>query len=860
MSPTRCVLRMADGGPVGCKGTTFLPLCIGSKVYHQQVLIADIEAPFVLGYDFLYDKQCSLDISKGQLLFPDQTIDCKLESEMPRVFKIALGETVEIPANSEMIASGIFSENTPHFSTAMVEEYTNKLGEKGIFVAKSVIDTYNQVIPLRLLNLNDFPTKLYKNETAAVCDQVTVPSGSEPGGCENEIHEQIRTVTTESSDTIILPEHLQEMYEASSKNLTQDEAISVKTLLLKHASVFSKSRSDLGFCDIIPHRINTGLAPPIRIPPRRVPMTMKSAVDEEVQRLIDTNLVVKSKSPWAFPLVPIKKKDGSIRICVDYRKLNEVTLHDSYPLPKVQECLDALQCAKWFSTIDATSGFFQVQNHPDDMDKTAFVCDKGLFAFRVLPMGLRNSPATYQRLMVHIMSLLLYETCLVYLDDCIVYSQTFEEHIQRLDEVLNRMGRSHLKCLPKKCHLFSQECQFLGHRISSEGVATCEEKVTAVKEWPVPRNVKELKSFLGLASYYRRFIKSFGTISAPLNKLTEKKQTFKWNPEAQDAFDTLKDTLTKAPILGFPNTTDQYLLDCDASSFAISGVLSQIQDGTERVIAYYSKTLNRAQRQHCVTRRELLAIVESVKHFHMYIYGVKFIVRTDHGSITWLRNFKNPSAILARWLEVLSMYTFEIKFRSGIQHKNADALSRRPCTSCAYCDRREQEDKEYEVKCNNVTVIQSSIQNSTGQRETTPNSTEIVTDGEENPSSAESQDSSGFPSNQMGPLDRWASLPMRKYVKDESSVATNTCPFELENECDLNVPVRAVHCSDGNCEPTWENDQDFVKWKEVQVLDPVLSIIYDWMENNQRPKWEEISGTDEKTKTYWAQWPRLLLH
>ena len=161
------------------------------------------------------------------------------------------------------------------------------------------------VVSFYLLNLNDFPTKLYKNETAALCDQVTIPSGSEPGGCENEIHEQIRTVRTESSDTIILPEHLQEMYEASSKNLTQDEAISVKTLLLKHASVFSKSRSDLGFSNIIPHRINTGLAPPIRIPPRRVPMTMNNAVDEEVQRLIDSNLVVKSKSLWAFPLVPI---------------------------------------------------------------------------------------------------------------------------------------------------------------------------------------------------------------------------------------------------------------------------------------------------------------------------------------------------------------------------------------------------------------------------------------------------------------------------------------------------------------------------------------------------------------------------
>ena len=161
--PTRCVLRMADGGPVGCKGTTILPLCIGSKTYHQQVLIAEIEAPFVLGYDFLHNKQCSLDISKGQLLFPDQSIQCKLESEMPKIFKIILGQTVEIPANSEMITSGIFSGHVPHFSTAMVEEYAANLAERGILVAKTVINTYNQVVPLRLLNLNSFPTKLYKN-------------------------------------------------------------------------------------------------------------------------------------------------------------------------------------------------------------------------------------------------------------------------------------------------------------------------------------------------------------------------------------------------------------------------------------------------------------------------------------------------------------------------------------------------------------------------------------------------------------------------------------------------------------------------------------------------------------------------
>lgn len=594
--PTKCVLRMADGGPVSCKGTAIIPLCIGNRIYDQQVLIAEIEAPFVVGYDFLYNNQCSLDISNGQLHFLEQVVQCKPEDQMPTLFKIAFSETIEIPANSEMIAPAIFSEHIPHFSTAMVEEYTTRLSEKGILVAKTVIDTFNKIIPLRLLNLNSFPTKIYKNETAAMCDPVTVQIENRTSDCH-----RTRTVKSTNLANTPMPDHIQEMYHSCIKDLSPDEAKSVNILFLKHAAVFSKSKSDLGNTDIIQHRINTGLAPPIRLPPRRVPMAMKEAVDAEVQRLIDTDLVVRSKSPWAFPLVPIRKKDNSIRICVDYRKLNEVTLPDSYPLPRIQDCLDALQNAKWFSTLDCTSGYFQVQIHPDDIDKTAFVCSKGLFAFKVLAMGLVNSPATYQRLMEQIMSGLQYETCLIYLDDCIVYSQTFEEHIERLDEVLSRMSKANLKFTPKKCHLFKQEVKFLGHVVSEKGIATCEDKVTAVKEWPLPTCVKDIKSFLGLASYYRRYIKSFSTISAPLNKLTQKGETFKWTPECQTAFDTLKEVLTCAPILGYPNIRDQYFIDCDASSVGIGAVLSQMQDGVERVIAYFSKTLNRAQRQYCVT-------------------------------------------------------------------------------------------------------------------------------------------------------------------------------------------------------------------------------------------------------------------
>ncbi|MCW4335043.1 MAG: RNase H-like domain-containing protein [Candidatus Thiodiazotropha endolucinida] len=564
-------------------------------------------------------------------------------------------------------------------------------------------------------------------------------------------------------------------------------------------------------------------------------------------------------------MVPIRKKDNSIRICVDYRKLNEVTLPDSYPLPRIRDCLDALEGAKWFSTLDCTSGFFQVQNHPSDMDKTAFVCSKGLFAFRVMPMGLVNSPATYQRLMEHIMSGLQYEKCLIYLDDCIVYSKTFDEHITRLDEVFTRINKANLKFTPKKCHIFKDEVKFLGHIVSQKGIATCEEKVTAVKEWPVPTCLKEVRSFLGLASYYRRYIQSFSTISAPLNKLSQKGETFLWTSECQNAFEKLKEALVSAPILGYPNIDDQFFLDCDASSVGIGAVLSQFQNGQERVIAYFSKTLNRAQRQYCVTRRELLAIVEAVKHFHQYLYGVSFIVRTDHGAISWLRNFRNPSGILARWLEVLSSYRFEIKFRAGSRNLNADGLSRRPCSSCVHCEKREQEERDEQLKSRltSTSVVDTKIRNREmlclGTGEITPKRTEEVKECEDI-SSVDRQDGSGINSTKSDPFDRGAPMPARKFVKDRDLVATNSFPFEMDNECVSSVYVRDIHCSDGNMMTSWENETDFVKWKEAQVQDPILSIVYNWMDTNQRPNWEDISRTDDETKTYWAQWSRLVLH
>ena len=266
----------------------------------------------------------------------------------------------------------------------------------------------------------------------------------------------------------------------------------------------------------------------------------------------------------------------------------------------------------------------------------------------------------------------------------IIFGKTVPEELSRLRQVFHRLRQANLKLKPRKCHLFKTQVSYLGHVVSNKGVSTQEEKIEAVKTWPTPKNVTEVRSFLGLASYYRRFVEGFASIAKPLHHLTEKGRAgqFEWSPVCQAAFDELKQRLTSAPILGYPSPEGEFILDTDVSKDGIGGVLSQVQDGKERVIAYGSKVLSKAEQNYCVTRRELLAVVTYLKHFKQYLYGRHVIVRTDHGALRWLTNFKQPEGQLARWLEVIVTYDIEIIHRAGRSHGNADALSRKPCRQC----------------------------------------------------------------------------------------------------------------------------------------------------------------------------------
>ena len=299
-----------------------------------------------------------------------------------------------------------------------------------------------------------------------------------------------------------------------------------------------------------------------------------------------------------------------------------------------------------------------------------------------MPFGLSNAPATFSRLMELVLRGLNWEHCMVYLDDIIVFGRDFDQALENLDILFDRLQSAGLKLKPRKCALFQRSVKFLGHVVSQEGVSCDSDKVSCVKEWKVPECVTEVCSFLGFASYYWRFIPEFAAIATPLTQLTQKHSRFKWDSKCQEAFEPLIDKLATAPVLGYPRPEGRLILDTDASAVAISGCLSQEQDGEERVLAYYSQTLSAAQRRYCTTKRELLAVVRAVKHFRMYLWGRPFLLRTDHASLRWLINFKDPEGMLARWISVLDVYDFDIQHRAGNKHANADGLTRIECTQC----------------------------------------------------------------------------------------------------------------------------------------------------------------------------------
>ena len=429
----------------------------------------------------------------------------------------------------------------------------------------------------------------------------------------------------------------------------------------------------------IEHQINTGTHKPISNPPYRISPARKIQLKAEIDDMLEKGIIEEKHSPWAFPVVMVPKKDGQIRVCVDYRKLNAITIPDRYPLPRMDDLLHAAKSTPYMSTLDLRSGYWQIKVAEEDRLKTAFITPFGSYVFKRMPFGLRNAPATFQRLIDKFRNGLPQILILAYLDDIIICSENFSTHLNDLQTVFERLKQFGFKLNRDKCRFCCSEIKYLGHILTPDGFKVDPEKTDAILLRPSPKNQKQVLSFLQTCSWYRRFIPNFADISKPLSNLTKKNVIWKWGIDEQNAFDKLKKLLTTSPILQQVKDDIPLILKTDASSYAIGAVLLQGENEMEHPVEFASRLLLPAERNYSTTEREALAVVWAVEKFRGYIEGSEVKILTDHQPLKWLMSLKSPTGRLARWALQLQPYNIEIGYNPGRNNAVADTLSRPPC-------------------------------------------------------------------------------------------------------------------------------------------------------------------------------------
>jgi len=486
--------------------------------------------------------------------------------------------------------------------------------------------------------------------------------------------------------------------------------------------------------------------------------------------------------------------------------------------------------------------FWQTPIREQDRDKTAFLTRKGQWRYKVLPYGLVNAPSLFQRLMNLVLAGLTWKTCLCYVDDVILMATSFQQMVGRLEEVLGRFRRANLKLKPTKCRLFQEKINFLGHVVSGSGIEADPDKVRAVLQWPVPRNVTDVRAFVALAGYYRKFQKDFSANAAPLHELTRKGEKFVWDSRRQEAFDKLKESLTSAPILSLPRDQGDWQVDVDSSSWATGGVLQQYQDGEFRVIAYSSRLLTKVERSYCTTRRELLAILHALKLWKTYLLGRHVILRTDHFALLFLRKTPEPSGQQARWLNFFEMFDLELQHRRGASHSNADALSRRPCEQdapCRQCRGSKNQTGLPAWEPAGDTRLQAVMTRAAGRRQQRQDDDGGNTrSGDGSPTRANQPDQRPHDVAQQTEFD---AQPTQ--VGGETVAPRSTARDSAPAAADATLP-------------SWTKDE----LAAAQTADVNIAPIRDWLiSGDSKPDRKAMTRYSDETRAYWAQWDSLEL-
>ena len=511
----------------------------------------------------------------------------------------------------------------------------------GVLLARTLFGDEKNVKVARVLNHTGTPCQLLEGDFVGDADPVyvipTSANDQKPGGvstvaargdrgCSAPLphvshqRRQAMVVHDEAGDPYA---HVQCLLKGLPADLTEGQRHMAKSVICSRASSFSKADFDIGRTDIIKHRINTGNNAPHFERLRRHPTTQLAVIDDQVQDMLRHDIIEPVASPWCSTVVMVRKKDGALRFCIDYRKVNDLIVKDKYPLPKIDMFFDMLNGSKYFSSCDLCQGYWQTVIAEEDRDKTAFVTRKGQWRFKVQSFGLCNAPSQFA-----------YDICLIYLDDILVFSKTFEEHCAHLGAVIDRLDQYTLKLKPSKCSLFQRKVSFLGHVISEKGIECDPDKTSAISAWQRPATIPEVRTFCGLAFYYRTFVPHFADVARPLHELTRKNALFAWDDDCECAFRELKGRLTSPPILVAPRDDGEYVIDTDASDYALGAVLQQQQDGHLKVIGYASRSLTAPERRYCITRRELLGVVFGLRKFRQHLLGRRITVRRTRTVLT----------------------------------------------------------------------------------------------------------------------------------------------------------------------------------------------------------------------------------
>ena len=673
----------------------------GRRITHHCLVSEEMDMDALLGFDFLKAGGYVLDFSPGEPTSrgpkPEAYLKLNHDSGL-RSTELRLGKETYLPANTRTYIQVAPEESLNNCLEARVEPVA--LTEDGVWTEDSVtnIGTDGRIlvglvnsspqgvtlerrtllarvtsVPGKHLNVLTIQDWLETVETPATyCHQIVVDGTVDPNRPARSGHLGAEEAQKKNRSNRILQK-------IDRTTMTVDQQYIIRSLVQQRPGCFALDGEPLSTTPLTQFRLHTGNTPPIRRRAYRLPECHKTVLKQIINRQLEAGIIAPSRSEWSAPILLVPKKDtGKFRLVVDHRMLNKSLRKDSYPLPRINDLLDELGGAKIYTTLDMKDSYHQVAIHPADRHKTAFICREGLFEYIRMSMGISTAPSCFQRMLEQLFADMKQKGVLIYLDDIIVYTKDLSTHHQVLKEVFERLELARLTLRPEKCQFFKERVTYLGHLVTAEGVYPHYENVRKVREYPVPNTVKQLRSFLGLAAYYRRFVRNFSAIAKPLTELTKKETRWSWEEAQQQAFETLRRRLTEAPILAYPRFDTPFVLQTDASDYCLGAVLSQTQDGAERVISYGSRSLKPAELNYSTTEKEALSIVHFVGEYRPYLLGRKFYVETDHNPLTFLNKQQEPKGRLGRWAIALSEFEYEVRYKPGRVNNNADALSRLP--------------------------------------------------------------------------------------------------------------------------------------------------------------------------------------